>query len=92
MNNEKSRAVNSALYQTFFAGGKNNSFDAVKYKHYVGLGQRCLMFQTDDLKHAVENSVGIFCRRCEHHIEFIRCEHPYSIALFQNEPIRRCEV
>lgn len=69
----------------YFAGGKNISFDVWDYKPNNLNVQRCAGCQTDDLKHAVKNSGGLFCRRCEQRVEHIRRVRPDIIAAAQRE-------
>ena len=69
-------------------GRKFNGFDAFKFSSKQYFGQRCSVCKTDDLKYSVENSTGIYCRRCEQRAEFVNRERPHIVAAVRREVVK----
>lgn len=76
----------SGSNQKVIAGG--NILDFFNFKSIAYFGQQCAGCKTDDLKYAVENVAGLFCRRCEQKVEYIKREKPHVIEAVRREAVR----
>ena len=74
--------------QMNYISGANQRLSVFEFssKHYFG--QRCSVCKTDDLKYSVENSTGIYCRRCEQRAEFVNRERPHIVAAVRREAVK----